>query len=179
PVGWQPKSDWLYRQHAAGLGETADAAEGALRAVLGAAAGWIDRPVTEEEVAALLVHMMPRIATGRESSEIGLLKVVPAVLANDQAATKNALGRAKDQAARTDYYMNVIRRHVERGGRPSEGRKKDDPDGTPREGWTGNPCYHAALMPCYVRVLEHFELPFRQKEYRQAILRYADFSLEL
>jgi hypothetical protein len=34
-------------------------------------------------------------------------------------------------------------------------------------------------MPCYVRVLEHFELPFRQQEYRQAILRYADFSLEL
>jgi hypothetical protein len=68
---------------------------------------------------------------------------------------------------------------VERGGKPSEGRKKDDPDGTPREGWTGNPCYHAALMPCYVRVLEHFELPFRQQECRQAILRYADFSLEL
>ena len=47
------------------------------------------------------------------------------------------------------------------------------------EGWTGNPSYHAALMPCYVRVLEHFELPFRQKESREAIVRYADFSLEL
>src|SRR5205807_2543166 len=42
-----------------------------------------------------------------------------------------------------------------------------------------NPSYHAALMPCYVRVLEHFELPFPHKEYRQAILRYADFSLDL
>jgi hypothetical protein len=176
---WQPKVDWLYRQYVAGLGEKAEAAEGSLRAVLGAAAGWIDRPVGEEEAATLLVQMMPRIATSRESAEIGLLKIVPAVLGNNPAAVKDALGHYRDQAARTDYYINLIRRHVERGGKPSEGRRKDDPDGTPREGWTGNPCYHAALMPCYVRVLEHFELPFRQKEYRDAILRFADFSLEL
>jgi hypothetical protein len=176
---WQPKIDWLYRQYVHGLGETAGTAEGAIRAVLGAAAGWIDRPVSEEEVAARLVEMIPRIATSRESAEIGLLKVVPAVLSGDQDAVRNALNRTRDQAARTDYYINLIRRHVERGGKPSEGRKKDDPDGTPREGWTGNPCYHAALMPCYVRVLEHFELPFPQEAYRQAILRYADFSLEL
>jgi hypothetical protein len=179
PVRWQPKVDWLYRQYVAGLGEKAKAAEDALRAVLGAGAGWIDRPVSEEELAALLVQMMPRIATGRESAEIGLLKIVPAVLSNDPKAVKDALGRYRDPVARTDYYINLIRRHVERGGRPSEGRKKDDPDGTPREGWTGNPCYHAALMPVYVRVLEHFELPFRQSECRQAILRFADFSLEL
>jgi len=179
PVHWLPKVDWLYRQYVVGLGDKADAAESALRDVLGAAAGWIDRAVTEEELAGLLVQMMPRIATSRESAEIGLLKIVPARLSNDQAAIRNALGRAKDQAARTDYYINLIRRHVERGGKPSEGRRKDDPDGTPREGWTGNPCYHAALMPCYVRALEHFELPFRQQDYRQAVLRYADFSLEL
>src|SRR5205823_8854450 len=109
----------------------------------------------------------------------GLLKIVPAVLADDPAAIRNAQNRTRDPADRTDYYINLIKRHVERGGKPSEGRKKDDPDGTPREGWTGNPCYHAAFMPCYVRVLEHFELPFPQKEYREAIVRYADFSLEL
>jgi hypothetical protein len=176
---WQPRVDWLYRQYVAGVGDTADSAETALRAVLGAAAGWIDRPVSEEETAALLVQMMPRIATGRESSEIGLLKIVPAVLSNDPQAIRTALGRAKDQAARTDYYIDLIRRHVERGGRPSEGKKKDDPDGTPREGWTGNPCYHAALMPCYVRVLEHFEQPFPKQAYHEAILRYADFTLQI
>src|SRR5262249_18380800 len=159
-VRWQPKVDWLYRQYIAGLGEKAEGAEGALRAVLGAAAGWVDRPYGEEEVAALLVENMPRIATGRESSEIGLLEVVPAVLANDAAAARNAVARAKDLSARTDYYIDLIRRHVQRGGRPSEGKRKDDPDGTQREGWTGNPCYHAALMPCYVRVFEHFDLPF-------------------
>jgi hypothetical protein len=178
-VPWQPNADWLYRQYVVGLGEKGPAAEGALRNVLGAAAGWIDRAVSEEEVATLLVQMMPRIATRGETAEIGLLKVVPAVLANDQAAVKNALARAKDMAARTDYYINLIKRHVELGGKAAEGKKKDDPDGTPREGWTGNPCYHAALMPCYVRVLEHFDLPFPQTEYRQAIVRYADFSLEI
>jgi hypothetical protein len=179
PVRWQPNTDWLYRQYAVGLGEKPAAAEDALRSVLGPAAGWIDRPVSEEELAVLLVQMMPRIAKGFQTSEIGLLRVVPAALRHDQEAIQNALRSARDQADRTDYYISLIRRHVELGGKPSEGRKKNDPDGTPREGWTGNPCYHAALMPCYVRVLEHFELPFPKEEYRRAILRYADFSLEL
>ncbi len=178
-VRWQPKVDWLYRQYVAGLGETAAPAEASLRAVLGAAAGWIDRPVGEEEVAALLVSMMPRIATSPETAEIGLLKVVPAALANDPAAVQAALRRYRDQVEHTDYYIRVMRGHVKRGGKPSEGRRPNDPDGTPREGWTGNPCYHAVRMPCYVRVLEHFDLPFRKQEYRDAILRYADFSLEL
>jgi hypothetical protein len=135
--------------------------------------------LSEEEAATLFVQMMPRIATGRESSEIGLLKVVPAVLSSDQAEIRTALGKVKDQGARTDFYIKLIKTHIERGGKASEGKKKDDPDGTGREGWTGNPCYHAALMPTYVRVFEHFDLPFRQKEYHQSILRFSDFSLEV
>src|SRR5262249_4772381 len=67
---WRPRVDWLYRQYVVGLGEKPEAAEGALRDVVGGAAGWIDRPVSEEEVAARLVQMMPRIATARESAEI-------------------------------------------------------------------------------------------------------------
>lgn len=179
PVRWKPKIDWLYRQYACGLGEQAETAENALRLVLGAATGWIDRPVSEENLAVLLVQMMPRIASRGESSELGLLKVVPAVLQDDAAAINEALRRARDPVERTEYYINEIRRHVAGGGRPSEGRKKAA-DGTFHEGWTGNPCYHAALMPCYVRVLEHFELrPERQQAYRDAILRYADFTLDL
>jgi hypothetical protein len=177
PAHWQPKTDWLYRQYACGLGEQAASAEAALRAVLGAAAGWIDRPVSEEEIAALLVQMMPRIATRGESAELGLLKVVPAVLRDDAAAVREALRRTRDPAERTDFYIKLIRTHVAQGGKPSEGAKKPGE----REGWTGNPCYHAALMPCYVRVLEHFELlsPGRQKAFDDAILRYADFTLDL
>src|SRR5262245_43205114 len=49
PARWQPQVDWLYRQYACGLGEKAEAAEASLRTVLGAAAGWIDRPVSEED----------------------------------------------------------------------------------------------------------------------------------
>jgi hypothetical protein len=180
PARWQPKVDFLYRQYACGLGARAESAEESLRNVLGAAAGWIDRPVSEEDVAALLVQMMPLIAKRGESSELGLLKVVPAVLKDDGPAIKGALRRYRDPVERTDYYIKLIRKHVERGGKPSEGRKKPDRDGTQREGWTGNPCYHAALMPCFVRVLEHFELlPGWHKAYRDAILRYADFTLDL
>jgi hypothetical protein len=135
--------------------------------------------VREEDVASALVSAMPAIGRRGESAEIGLLKVVPAVLAGDQAGVRAALSRYRDPVERTDYYINVIRKHVELGGKPSEGRKPPDPDGTPREGWTGNPCYHAALMPCYLRVLEHFDLPFRKKECGEAVVRYADFSLEL
>jgi hypothetical protein len=177
--GWRPRTDWLYRQFVAAVNEKAEGAEKTMGKILGAAAGWIDRPISEEEGATLLVQMMPRIARGRESSEIGLLKIVPAALSGDRTAIQTALGNSKDQAARTDFYINLVRRHVELGGRPSEGKKKDDKDGTGREGWTGNPCYHAALMPTQVRVMEHFELPFPQKAYREAILRYADFSLDI
>jgi hypothetical protein len=179
PIRWQPKVDWLYRQYACGLGDKAELAEDSLRAVLGAAAGWIDRPVSEEDVATLLVQMMPRIAGRGESSELGLLKIVPAVLSDDRAAINEALRRARDPVERTAYYINEIRSHVAGGGKPSEGRKKS-PDGSFHEGWTGNPCYHAALMPCYVRVLEHFDLlPDRRQAYRDAIVRYADFTLDL
>jgi hypothetical protein len=179
PARWQPKIDWLYRQYACGLGEQAEKAEESLRIVLGAGAGWIDRPVSEEDVAARLVEMMPRIATRGESSELGLLKIVPAVLKDNKAAMSEALRRARDPVERTAYYIGEIKSHVAGGGKPSEGRKKS-PDGTFHEGWTGNPCYHAALMPCYVRVLEHFDLvPGRKQAYRDAIVRYADFTLDL
>jgi hypothetical protein len=179
PARWQPKVDWLYRQYVCGLGAKGDQAEGSLRAILGAAAGWIDRPVSEEEIASLLVQMMPRIATRGESSELGLLKIVSAVLKDDRAAINEALRRTRDPVERTEYYITEIKRHVAGGGKPSEGRKKA-PDGSFHEGWTGNPCYHAALMPCYVRVLDHFELlPERKQAYRDAIVRYADFTLDL
>jgi hypothetical protein len=177
PVVWRPKVDWLYRQYIMGVGDKAPAAEAALRDVLGGGAGWIDRPVSQEELAALMIASMPRLS-GKQTSEIGLLKIVPALLADDKAAIKEALRTARDQSERTDFYIALIKDWVARGNRPSAGGKVD-PDGTRREGWTGNACYHAANMPCYVRVLEHFEVPFRQKEYHDSIIRFADFTLEI
>jgi hypothetical protein len=111
-----------------------------------------------------------------ESAELGLPKIVPAALKDDRAAMDEALRRARDPVERTNFYIGLINKHVELGGKPSEGAKKPGE----REGWTGNPCYHAELMPCYVRVLEHFGLlTARQPACRQAILRYADFTLDL
>jgi hypothetical protein len=173
---WRARVDWLYRQYIVGVGDKG-AAETALRNVLGAAAGWIDRPITQEDVASRLVATIPRLS-GKGSAATDPLKIVPALLAGDQAAVKEALRTARDQVERTDFYINLIKDWVARGGRPSAGGKID-PDGTRREGWTGNACYHAGLMPCYVRVLEHFEQPERQKEYRDAIVRFADFTLEI
>jgi hypothetical protein len=174
---WRPQVDWLYRQYVIGTGDRAPAAEAALGDVLGAGAGWIDRPITQEAVAVRMVAMMPRLSA-RNSGEIGLLKVVPPLMANDQAGVKEALRTARDQVERTNFYIDLIKDWVAHGGRPAAGGKVD-PDGKRHEGWTGNACYHAGLMPCYVRVLEHFELPFKRKEYREAILRFADFTLEI
>jgi len=104
---------------------------------------------------------------------------VPAVLNNDTVAIQQALrNRFMDVTGRTDFYIDLIRRSVQQGQKPSGGGRAL-PDGTRWEGWTGNPGYHSSLMPCYVRVMEFFELPFPQEAYRQAILRYADFGLEL
>src|SRR5262249_22775222 len=178
-LAWKPKVDWLYRQYALGGGKSAESAEGALRNVLGAAAGWIDRPFGEEEVATLLVSLMDEIGRGGQSSEIGLLKVVSAVLADNSAAIQTALrDRFQNHPERTDFYIDLMKKNVAAGGKPASGGGQQ-PDGTRREGWTGNPCYHAALMPVSIRTLEHFDLKFPREAYNQAIVRYADFGLEL
>src|SRR5262249_17983725 len=169
--------DWLWGQEGVGGGDGAGAGEGALRDVLGAAAGWIDRPVSQEQVAARMVAIMRRMSN-RQSAEIGLLQVVPPLMADDKAGVREALRRTRDQVERTNFYINLITDWVARGGRPSAGGKVD-PDRTRREGWTGYACSHAGLMPCYVRVLEHFEVPSRQKEYPDAIARFADFTLKI
>src|SRR5262249_47474269 len=160
PEVWQ-KNDWLYRQYIAGVGDKGPAAEAALRGVLGAAAGWIDRPITQEEMATKLRAMVTRLSN-RQSSELGQLKTIAQLMAGNPAGVTLALRAARDQVERTNFYINLINDWVARGGRPSAGGKVD-PDGTRREGWTGNACYHATSLPLYVRVLEHFELPFKQK----------------
>jgi hypothetical protein len=176
---WDPKIDWLYRQYVVGVGEKAEAAEAALRGPLGAAAGWIDRPVDEETMAALLVTMMPAIAEGGQTAEIGLLRIVPAVLSDNQAAIREAMRNpVLDPVSKTDFYMDLIRQSVAAGMKPAAGGKTL-PNGTRQEGWTGNPGYHAHRMPAYVRILEFFDLGSAQEASRQAILRYADFGLEL
>jgi hypothetical protein len=179
PVEWHPKLAWLYRQYVVGVGAEAEQAEKALRGVLGAAAGWIDRPVSEEELASLLVGMMYDVGQSGQTAEIGLLRIVPAVLKDDKSAIQQALrDRFLDVTGRTDFYIDLIRRSVQQGQSPSGGGKAL-PDGSRWEGWTGNPGYHSSLMPCYVRVMEFFELPFPKEAYREAIVRYADFGLEL
>lgn len=178
-IKWESNVDWLYRQYVIGAGEKAETAERALRDVLGAAAGWIDRPVSEEQMATMLVGMMDDIGRSGQSAEIGLLRIIPAVLRNNAGAIQEALrDRLQDYPARTDFYIDTIRKSVADGLKPAGGSKLL-PDGTRQEGWTGNPCYHACLMPCYVRVLDHFDVPYPREAYRHAILRYADFGLDL
>ena len=47
------------------------------------------------------------------------------------------------------------------------------------EGWIVNPSYHATTLPYYCRFLQHFDLPHPEDAYRDAVLRYADYSLDL
>lgn len=176
---WKPKIDWVYRQYVLGIGENEGDAETAMRGPLGAAAGWIDRPVSEEETAALLVSMARNIGAGGQSGEIGLLKIVPAVLNDDAAAIQNTQrDRLLDYVGRSDQYITALRANVANGGHPAAGSKLM-PDGSRVEGWTGNPCYHASLMPTDARVREFFEQAPALEQNRDAILHFADTGLEL
>lgn len=175
---WQDRTDWLYRQYVVGVGRKAEQAEGALRSVLGAAAGWIDRPVDEEETARLFARMFGQIKHGFQSSEINRLQIVPRLLAAEAGALSSAPAAERELAFRTDQYIRMMRENVAEGGKPAGGSKQL-PDGSRREGWTGNPCYHASQMPCYVRVLEYFDASYPKAEYDRAIVRFADFGLEL
>src|SRR5262249_58348970 len=128
----KPRCDGPCRQYVVGVGGRAAVAERALRDVLGAAAGGVDRPISQEQVASRMIAMMPRLSN-RQSAEVGLLKIVPALIADDPAAVKGALRTARDQVERTDFYINLIRDWVARGGRPSAGGKVE-PGGTRRAG---------------------------------------------
>jgi len=106
------------------------------------------------------------------------MEAVPCLLNPDPAGLKNALSRWFDQVAQTDRYIQLMETNLSLGGDPIAGRsgKADGPRG---EGWIGNPSYHATCLPYNVRFLDHYELPYPEQEYRDTILKYADYSLEL
>jgi len=176
-VEWKPKIDWLYRQYLAGVGQSAESSESALRDVLGAAAGWIDRPLDEEAVAATVVEIIKKMPVAQSGTEFDQLMVAAPMVNGDTAAAKDYLAHARNQAEKADFYIATMRDFVARGGKPAAGSHVD-PDGVRREGFTGNPCYFAHLLPAYLRVFDFFELPYPREQYRLALGRFADFTME-
>jgi hypothetical protein len=177
-VKWQPKVDWLYRQYAVGVGDKADSAEAALRGILSAAAGWIDRPFDEEEMAALLIHTAQTLSPDAALKWSREMETVPCLLNPDPAGLKKALARWPNQVAQTNHYIELMETNIAAGGNPIAARsgRADGPRG---EGWIDNPSYFATCLPYNVRFLDHFDLPYPEQEYRDAILKFADYSLGL
>ena len=178
-IQWQPKIDWLYRQYAVGVGEGAAPAEAALRALLGAAAGWIDRPADEEEIAALLVENARSLSDDAALKWSREMQVLPHLLNPDPAGLKTALARWPDETKETDRYIELMQNHIAAGGNPIADRTGGLTGDRRGEGWIVNPSYHATQLPYYIRFLQHFDLPYPEDEYRQALLKYADYSLQL
>jgi len=178
-IRWQPRIDWLYRQYAVGVGPTESKAESALRGLMGAAAGWIDRPADEEEIASLLVETARRLSAGARLKWSKQMQVLPHLLNPDPAGVKMALARWPSEAAEADRFINLIKTHVSLGGNPIEGKTGGQPGGPYGEGWIVNPSYRATELAYELRFLEHFDLPHPQEEDRQAAVRFADFTLEL
>ena len=176
-VEWKAKVDWLCRQYLVGVGENAASSESALRSVLGAAAGWIDRPVSEEAVAATVVEIIRKMPVDRSGTEFDQLIVAAMMVNGDNGAARNFLSRARNQAEKADFHMGLMREFVARGGKPAGGSHVDS-DGVWREGFTGNPCYFAHLLPAYLRVFDFFELSYPSESYRAALQKFADFTLE-
>ncbi|MGB2824374.1 MAG: hypothetical protein WBF17_25590 [Phycisphaerae bacterium] len=177
-IEWAPKTDWLYRQYAIGVGKRGGEAEAALRQVIGAAAGWIDRPFDEERIAAALVGMVRNQRPGLPNRAEGPFQALPYLLNADPTAAKKVLAESRDTVQETERWIREMRGHVARGGDPVHGRRPElAAKGIPCEGWIDNPAYHASWLPTYTRFREHFALS-AQQEHRDSVLRYADFSLE-
>jgi hypothetical protein len=174
---WHPRVDWFYRQYAVGVGENADAAGGALGAVLGAAAGWIDRPYGEEAVAALLVQAAQHLSAAAAPKWSREMEILPALLRPDPAGVKQALGQWPNEVEATNEQIRRMETNLALGGNPLDGRTSKN--GQRGEGWIVNPSYHATTLPYYCRFLQHFDLPHPERAYRDALLRYADYSLDL
>jgi hypothetical protein len=171
--------DWLYRQYAVGVGENAAQAEKSIRSVLGAACGWVDRPFKEEEIAELIVHFSLRQAgrlTPAPHQQAWL--VLPAGLRKgDREVVREALRRSADPVDAAAVATDMIRKHIAAGGDPIRGTTKEG-----GEGWHNNPAYAAVDVPVALRFMDHFRLydlaKYRKPEYKEALLKWADFSLE-
>lgn len=179
-VKWRPRFDWLYRQYLVGVGQTASDAETGIRQVLGAAAGWVDRPFQEEELAELIVQFSLRQSSNTDSGRHQQAwTVLPAVLhKRDRQAARQFLGECADPVEMAADAMQRIRKCAAGGADPILGTTKEG-----GEGWLHNPAYAAVDVPVALRFMEHFRLfdlaDRPRREYREALLEWADFSLEV
>jgi hypothetical protein len=179
-VKWQPGIDWIYRQHLVGVGASADEAESALRQVLGAAVGWIDRPIDEAELAELLVQCSLRSSSGAVAGahQQAWPALPHALQAGDGDAVRRILGTSADPRETAEAAMSMIKRHVAAGGKAIEGTTKGG-----GEGWHNNPAYAAVDVPVALRVIDHFDLyalaPHDAADYRTTLLAWADFTLRV
>ena len=114
------------RQYAVGVGEGQDDAETALRNVVGAAAGWIDRPVEQPQIASLLVRMMQNQRVVFPISWAGPLQSLPYLLRSDPAGAREVLRRSTNLARGLDGQIKNMRTHVAHGGNPVEGGTRDE-----------------------------------------------------
>ncbi|MBI4585710.1 MAG: hypothetical protein HY717_16990 [Planctomycetes bacterium] len=180
-ITWHSKVDWFFRQYMVSVGEESGATEIAVRDVLGAAGGWIDRPFTQEEIADLAgkAFALGLSQQKREPpAQYSLLGFLPYLFNQpDASGVRQALRTTADAKDQTDAVIKGLKTHIERGGDPIKGSA----DGS--EGWENNPSYFATDLPTWLRFAEHFELTGNLKypalDYRDAVLRFADFTLEI
>lgn len=179
-VKWRPQVDWLYRQYLVGVGENAAEAETGIRQVLGAAAGWVDRPFEEEELAELIVqHSLRQSSHSEPSPHQQAWTVLPAVLKKgDRQVAGQALRQCADPLEVAADAVERIRKCKASGGDPILGTTKDG-----GEGWLHNPAYAAVDVPVALRFIEHFQLfdlaDHGGDECRELLLQWADYSLEV
>lgn len=177
-VQWHPKTDWLYRQYLVGVGEKATEAEQALRQILGASAGWIDREWSEETLAYFLVQILES-QKDLPKGWAGPLQALPYLLTADLSGLYSTLRNSQKLVQALDQQRKSIQTHIAHGGNPIDGATKNEKGELIGEGWIANPAYHACEWPTHLRFLEHFDLPHPSKDYREALRRYADFTLEI
>jgi hypothetical protein len=125
-VKWRPREDWLYRQYLVGVGESADEAERGVLQVLGAAAGWLDRPIQEDDLAERIVQFSLRKSSQAAQSPQAWM-ALPAVLKTaDRERVRQALQGCSDPADVAADAMQRIRQCAAGGASPLDGTTKDE-----------------------------------------------------
>jgi hypothetical protein len=177
-VKWRPHMDWLYRQYLVGVGENSVEAEYGARQIIGAAWGWIDRPVDENELQQLIVA-----ASISKSANTALMHyhqawaLLPAALtSSDSDSIRKILRDCPDPIEMSADAKRRIEKCIDGGVSVVDGTTKDG-----GEGWMHNPAYAAVDVPTALRFMDHFELfefaEHSRLEHRKALLDWADFSL--
>jgi len=204
---WKPRTDWLYRQYAFGLGRDRAEAEAAIRHPVCAAGGWVDRDWREDQLAELAVRCVRHLgklnpvdpaAAKRAVGRLDLYPYLLICLATEDHRQMRVLAEKASLIEQVHRRIPEMEKLIEIGKDPiNAGGKKPVVEGKAppaskkgslelsdevkhrQAAWIANPAYVARGLGDQMRFFQWSGLPYPKDEYERAILKFARFTLKL